>query len=88
MLLERNNLEKEWFKKVDGPDIENASRIFKYLLLPFQSCDKFRGTLSLSLSLFLCLLLHPTPVPFLFFSSCFAVVYKRWVGLCGANMST
>lgn len=46
ILLERNNLEKERFKKVDGPDIENPSRIFKYLLLPIQSSDKFRGTLS------------------------------------------
>lgn len=55
ILLERNNLEKEWFKKFDGPDIENPSRIFKYLLLPIQSSDKFRGTFSL------CLLLHPTP---------------------------
>jgi hypothetical protein len=47
MLLERNNLEKEGFKKVDGPDIENPSRIFKYLLLPIQSSDKF-GVLALS----------------------------------------
>jgi hypothetical protein len=73
MLLERNNLEKEGFKKVDDPDIENPSRIFKYLLLPIQSSDKF-GVLSVPSSTLLQFSLF-------FFSSCFAVVYKRWVRL-------